>query len=192
MSLRFVCKFPRSNIGNLLTVTPFLVNDSFEYDFVVNWTDLDLKGWLDTVLWDQVVTIALGFQDLSLTIYTEGDFCNIYASVKSEINLETFTAFDLDFFYFFNHDIWFRHVNHGHSEAQIPIDQTIVSATETLFGYRLRCDLVIGVVFKGWVSKFDISSSIESLAGVIWLVSLDPINSRPHILARWIREEVIR
>ncbi len=54
-----------------------------------------------------MVAVPLSFQNLGLAIYTEGDLCNIDASVKSEIDLETFTAFDFNLFNFFNHDVWF-------------------------------------------------------------------------------------
>jgi len=139
-----------------------------------------------------MITVGvIDINSLLSTIDTEHNLCNIDTAVKREVNLEPVTAFDSDFLDLFDHNVRLRHVNHGHSKSQIPIDESIVSGARVLTFNRLRCHLeLLEVVSR--VEKLLLSRAVQSFIWVIGLICLDSIEGGADVLTSLTGEEVCR
>ena len=184
VGLRLIYRPDRPYICRGIARSPFLVHNGKQFELVILGHFYG-ESWLDFVLRDQVFAVASRCQHCGgSVIYLVGDFCHVDAAIKFEFDLEMVSAFNFDFLYRFDKDVRLSHVNHGHGEADVAINQTIVPIVEGLTLDWVWIDLearsqVIDLSFF----ILDVSGTEQALVWVCGVMCFDLVESGANV--RW-------
>ena len=107
VSLGIISSGNWANIVWIDTSAPFLINNCFQHNLIVDATNFQLECRLGLVNRNEIIAVCIiDIHSLFCAIDAEHNLCNIDTTVKREVNLQSVTAFDPDFLDLFNHDVW--------------------------------------------------------------------------------------